>query len=101
MNVTEEQYKKMGEIFEAAFEYATLVKEHNSAKTELFTNFLDDICPKPSGKMNQTDKEKFKELRKEAKQFISDTYRLYLRDIQNTVDTTPEALIASEKISGK
>ena len=99
MELTDEQYTKMKQIFEAAHDYTTLVKEHNSAKTELFTNFLDEICPKPSGKMKPQDREAFKEQRTEAKQFVADTYRIYLRDVENKTDTTIEALAASERLS--
>lgn len=94
MNITEDQYTKMKQIFEGAYEYAQMIKEHNSAKTELFTNFLEEICPKPSGKMSPADKDHYKEAKKEAKQFISDTYRIYVRDKEMKPDTTPEALQA-------
>ena len=98
MQLTEEQYGKMKSIFDAAYDYSIMIKEHNSAKSELFSNFLDELCPKPSGKMSPTDKENFKDQKKETKQFIMDTYRIYLRDKDNKVDTTPDALTASEKL---
>lgn len=99
MQLTDEQCGKMKQIFEAAYDYAVMIKEHNSAKSELFSNFLDELCPKPSGKMSPTDKEHFKELKQETKQFIMDTYRIYLRDKDNKPDTTSEALLASEKLT--
>jgi hypothetical protein len=77
-----------------------LVKEHNSAKSELASNFIEKICPKPSGKMSPVDKDKYKEEKKKAISFFKDTERLYLRDINEEEDTTPEAIIASEKIIG-
>jgi hypothetical protein len=98
VQLTEEQYGKMKSIFDAAYDYSIMIKEHNSAKSELFTNFLDELCPKPSGKMSQIDKENFKDQKKETKQFIMDTYRIYLRDKDNKADTTAEALTASEKL---
>jgi len=99
MNLTEEQYEELKQVLEARHDYSIMVKEHNSAKSELMKNFLEKICPKPSGRMTQLDKERFKEERKKTSQFLKDTERLYLRDINNEEDTTPEALIASERLS--
>lgn len=100
MNLTEEQYEELKQVLEARHDYSIMVKEHNSAKSELMSNFLEKICPKPSGKMSPLDKERFKEERKKASSFLKDTERLYLRDVNNEEDTTPEALMASEKLIG-
>ena len=100
MNLTEEQYSELKQILEARHDYSIMVKEHNSAKSELMSDFLEKICPKPSGKMSPLDKERFKEERKKAASFLKDTERLYLRDVNNEEDTTPEALMASEKLIG-
>ena len=99
MQLTEEQYAKMKSVFEARHDYSIMIKEHNSARSELMSNFLDELCPKPSGRMTQLDKERFKEEKKKTSQFLKDTERLYLRDINNEEDTTPEALVASERLS--
>lgn len=98
MQLTEEQYAKMKSVFEMRHDYSIMIKEHNSAKTELMTDFLNEICPKPSGRMTQLDKERFKEEKKKTFQFLKDTERLYLRDVNNEEDTTPEALAASERL---
>lgn len=100
MNLTEEQYEELKQVLEARHDYSIMVKEHNSARSELMSNFLEKICPKPSGKMSPVDKERFKEERKKVSSFLKDTERLYLRDINNEEDTTPDALVASEKIIG-
>ena len=98
MNLTDEQYDEMKKVFEMRCEYTEMVKAHNSAKSEIMTDFLESICPKPSGKMTPLDKENYKRAKKSATQFLKDTERLYLRDINNQDDTTPEALIASERL---
>ena len=98
MNLNDEQVVKMGKVFEGVRDYSLLVKEHNSAKSELISSFIDELCPKPSGKMTPLDKENYKKQKTATKQFVADTYRIYLRDIEQKDDTTPEALITSEKL---
>lgn len=101
MQLNDEQYEKMGSVFEVVLEYTEMAKENNSAKTEALTNLLDEFCPKPQGKMNAAAKEIYKNQRSEAKQFISDTLREYKRDKDQAPETTADALLASEKLLNK
>lgn len=98
MNLNEEQIEKLKAMFETAYEYSCLAKEHSSSKTEVMSNLLDDLCPKPSGKLTQADRERYKEEKKKTKQFINDSYRIYVRDVEQVEDTTPEALTLSEML---
>jgi hypothetical protein len=99
MNLTDDQVQELKRNFTVAYEYAQMAKNHNSDKTEIMKNLLEDLCPKPSGKMSvaDRDRERYREEKAKAKQFINDSYRLFVRDIEQVEDTTPEALILSER----
>jgi len=101
VNVTKDQLEKMGDLFENVQEYNELVKGHNQAKNEALGAFLDEVCPKPQGKMNPKEKETFKEMRKEASQWLKDSWREWSRSKDSKPDTTPEALITVENLLRK
>jgi len=51
--------------------------------------------------MNPKEKETFKEMRKEASQWLKDSWREWSRSKDSKPDTTPEALITVENLLRK
>ena len=101
MEITKDQLTKMATVFEMVSDYKDLAKEHNSAASEAMTDFLDEVCPKPAGKMSPTDKAKYKEIRTEAKQWLGDSWREWLRNKKQKPDTTLEAVTTVENMLKK
>lgn len=91
----------MGTVFEMVADYKDLAREHNSAASEAQKDFLDEICPKPTGKMSPTDKAKYKEIRTEAKQWLGDAWREWYRNKKQKPDTTLEAVTTVENLLKK
>lgn len=91
----------MGTVFSTISDYKDLAKEHNSAASEAKKDFLDEICPKPQGKMSPADKDHYKEKRTETKQWLDDAWREWYRTIKQKPDTTLEAVTTVENMLKK
>jgi hypothetical protein len=92
MELDEEQSEMMDNLVKVIFEYQDMNRDNNSAITDAKNNFYEKVCPKPSGKMNEKDKEFFKETRAELKNFVADSLTIEKRKRDSKPETTYDAL---------
>jgi len=97
MQLTEEQSEKLGNLFKVIKEYKELNAGNNLCIKEAKSNFMDEVCPKPSGKMTAKDKEFYKEKKKDATTFLKESIRVYLLKTDSEVEELHEAV---DKVSG-
>ena len=97
MELNEEQNSLMDNLVKIHFEYKAMNQENNEAYNDAKNNFIDKVCPKPSGKMNAKDKAFYKESKKELQNFIKDAIMIESRKRKSEPETTYEALKYTER----